>query len=229
MATASFQEVFPGVYRMGRELATVSLAPGTKVYGEKVLKGAGGREYRFWNPFRSKLAAALQSGLKQLPITPGSTVLYLGASTGTTPSHVSDIVGPEGLVLCVEFAKRSMMDLVQVCEHRPNMVPLLSDARMPGSYLGAVEEEAGGQVDCIYEDVADAEQVRIMLSNSQAYLRDGGYAMLCVKARSIDAVKDPREIFPKVVAELEPSFQILQKIALEPYDKDHIFLLMRKR
>ena len=51
-------------------------------------------EYRVWNPFRSKLAAAILGGVDQIHMPPGSKVLYLGAASGTTVSHVSDIVGP---------------------------------------------------------------------------------------------------------------------------------------
>lgn len=51
-------------------------------------------EYRVWNPFRSKLGAAILSGVDNIHMPPGSKVLYLGAASGTTVSHVSDIVGP---------------------------------------------------------------------------------------------------------------------------------------
>ena len=51
-------------------------------------------EYRVWNPFRSKLAAAILGGIDQIHIKPAAKVLYLGAASGTTVSHVADIVGP---------------------------------------------------------------------------------------------------------------------------------------
>ncbi len=51
-------------------------------------------EYRVWNPFRSKIAAAILGGVDSIWIKPGTKVLYLGAASGTTVSHVSDIVGP---------------------------------------------------------------------------------------------------------------------------------------
>ena len=51
-------------------------------------------EYRAWNPFRSKLAAAIVGGIEHIHMKPGSKVLYLGAASGTTVSHVSDLVGP---------------------------------------------------------------------------------------------------------------------------------------
>jgi len=62
--------------------------------------------YRVWNPFRSKLAAAILGGVDKIHIAPGSKVLYIGAAAGTTVSHVSDIVGPTGCVYAVEFAHR---------------------------------------------------------------------------------------------------------------------------
>ncbi len=47
-----------------------------------------------WNPFRSKLAASIVGGIEQIYMKPGSKVLYLGGASGTTVSHVADLVGP---------------------------------------------------------------------------------------------------------------------------------------
>ena len=47
-----------------------------------------------WNPFRSKLAASIVGGIEAIYMKPGSKVLYLGAASGTTVSHVADLVGP---------------------------------------------------------------------------------------------------------------------------------------
>lgn len=66
------------------------------VKGEKV-------EYRVWNPFRSKLAAAILGGIDKIHMDPGSKVLYLGAASGTSVSHVADIVGP----VSIAYAKIS--------------------------------------------------------------------------------------------------------------------------
>ncbi|PON74099.1 Fibrillarin [Parasponia andersonii] len=79
-------------------LVTKNLVPGEAVYGEKrvsVQNEDGSKiEYRVWNPFRSKLAAAILGGVDEIWIKPGARVLYLGAASGTTVSHVSDVVGP---------------------------------------------------------------------------------------------------------------------------------------
>ncbi len=82
--------------RKGRRksIFTRNLVPGKKVYDERLIKDKG-VELREWNPRKSKLAAAIMKGVREIGIKPGSKVLYLGASTGTTPSHVSDIFGKE--------------------------------------------------------------------------------------------------------------------------------------
>lgn len=90
-----------GVFSERGRIYTLSADPGRRVYGERLVESSG-REYREWSPFRSKLSAYISNGGRSVPIVSGSTVMYLGASSGTTPSHVSDIVG-NGKVVCVEF------------------------------------------------------------------------------------------------------------------------------
>jgi fibrillarin-like pre-rRNA processing protein len=213
---------FEGVYIIDGKLATKSIAPGTRVYGEKLV-GKDGAEYRMWDLFRSKLAAAIHKGLKELPIKPGSVVLYLGASSGTTPSHVADIVGESGMVFCIEFSPRSMRDLINVCEARPNMVPMLADARKPDEYAEV------GEADVIYQDVAQPDQASILIKNSEKFLKPKGYALIAVKSQSIDVTVRPKETFDAVKKELSQHFRILQEIELSPFDKDHLFLLLQKK
>ncbi|KAK6055728.1 rRNA 2'-O-methyltransferase fibrillarin domain protein, partial [Cooperia oncophora] len=118
-------------------LATKNMVVGESVYGEKrvsVEEGTEKIEYRVWNPFRSKLAAAMMAGLENVHVKPGTKLLYLGAASGTTVSHCSDIVGPEGIVYAVEFSHRSGRDLLNVAKKRPNIVPIVEDARHPHKY-----------------------------------------------------------------------------------------------
>ena len=223
---SSIQELFPGIYRLDGKLATKNFAPGTRVYGEK-LERVKNVEYRQWDLYRSKLAGAISKGLSRVPIVPGSLVLYLGASTGTTPSHVSDIVGEEGAVFAVEFAQRSMRDLLNVCQKRPNMLPIFGDARLPVHYA---EHLQGNKVDVIYQDVAQPDQAEILVRNANMFLKSGGHAMLCIKSQSIDVTQDPVVTYKQTIAKLEVGgFETLQTIILDPYDKDHMFWSGRKK
>jgi fibrillarin-like pre-rRNA processing protein len=176
-----------------------------------------------WNPYRSKLAAAIMNGLKSCPLNESSNVLYLGASTGTTVSHVSDIAA-KGRVYAVEFSEVSMRKLIELAKSRENITPLLQDARRPEDYQYLV-----GDVDMVYQDVAQPDQSDILLKNARLFLRPGDYAILCIKARSIDTVKEPTEVFKEERKELGKNFEILEEINLVPYDKDHRLMLLRFR
>ena len=220
---------FPEIYWVTledgtRKLATKNFAPGKTVYGERLVKFKK-VEYRLWDPYRSKFAAALLKGLETVPIQPDHKVLYLGAASGTTASHVSDIVGDGGHVYCVEFASRSMRELVNnVCTFRYNMSPILADARLPERYSTLV-----GKVDNIYCDIAQPEQARVLADNSDLFLVDGGWVMLAVKAQSIDVTKEPSEIYEREINILKTrGFQVKEVVHLEPYDKAHVMIVAEK-
>ena len=203
-----------------KNIATLNLAKGTNVYGEKLIRQEGD-EYRLWDPFRSKLAAALKKGLKDMPIRNGSKVLYLGASTGTTVSHVSDIVGNSGIVFAVEPATRVARELIEnVASNRKNVVPIIEDARRPQSYFSVF-----GKVDVVYCDIAQPDQTDIAIANCAAYLKKSGIMLLVVKTRSIDVTMDPRAVVVQEAQRLERAgFSINQMINLEPFDKDHAMI-----
>jgi len=204
-------------------LATANLLPGERVYDEKLVESEG-VEFRLWNPNRSKLSAAILNGLKSLPIKPGSKILYLGAASGTTASHVSDLVGEDGLVLSVEHSKKPMENLFNLSLRRENMIPLFYDANHPLRYAALMEK-----VDVVYQDVAQKNQAEILEKNAGLYLKEGGFIMLAIKAKSIDSTKKTGEVIAGEIAKLKPSFKILEVINLEPYEKDHVMVVAEKR
>jgi fibrillarin-like pre-rRNA processing protein len=225
MVFMSVEERFPGVYLLGGKLATKNMVPGYRVYGEK-LATENGVEYRAWDLHRSKLAAAIHKGLREMHIVPGSSVLYLGASTGTTASHVSDIVGKDGVVYCVEFAQRSMRELLAVCERHENMMPVMGDARQPQEYG---EMLGGTKVDVIYQDVAQPDQDEIFINNSKAFLKKGGWGMIAIKSQSIDVTRQPRKVFEEFVARVGSEIEVADQIDLHPYDLEHLFITGKKK
>jgi fibrillarin-like pre-rRNA processing protein len=209
-----------GVFSDGDLLLTQNLVPGARVYGERLFDHEG-VEYREWVPSRSKLAAYMKKGGAHCPILRSSKVLYLGAASGTTASHVSDIV-LDGSVFCVEISQRSFRDLVTVCESRPNMVPILGDATRPDDLRFVVEGP-----DVLYQDVAQKDQAGIFLRNLEAFGISQG--MLVVKARSEDVTKEPRDIFRSVETQFQKAgFKVLEVVDLEPYEKDHAMVVVQR-
>lgn len=204
--------------------ATRNFTPGYRVYGERLFRW-GDAEYREWNMFRSKLAGALANGLVDQPIREGHRVLYLGAASGTTASHVSDIVGKAGRVYAVEFAPRVMRELLLVADVRRNIIPILADARKPGDYRHVVES-----VDGIYADIAQPTQAPVVIDNASFFLKPGGWILLAVKARSIDVTKEPSELYRKEIESLEVGgCEVIDVVHLEPYDKDHAMVYAKYR
>jgi fibrillarin-like pre-rRNA processing protein len=216
------RELFNGVYSIDNKLATKNLVKRKRVYGEQLVI-IDKIEYRLWNPYRSKLAAAIFNGLKNFNIEKGGTVLYIGAATGTTSSHVSDIISENGIEYCVELSERNMRDLIKVCEDRKNMLPILADAHHIESYAEIVEK-----CDAIYQDASAREQAAILKVNSR-FLKKGGLAYFVIKSQSIDISKKPKDVFKNELSILEDEFELIEKINLEPYDRLHMFAVLRKR
>ena len=214
------EEISPGVFILEvdgqKRLATRSddLVP---VYGERILEG-----YRLWDPFRSKLSALLLKGRSTRPVLArDAMVLYLGAATGTTVSHISDIVR-DGLVYAVEFSPRSMRDLVRLCERRKNIVPILADAAMPEEYAFLVES-----VDLVYQDVAQRNQAEIASRNCARYLKPGGDLILMLKTRSVDATASPQAVLQAEMKNMQ-GLDLLQVMDLLPFHKDHFAMQAKK-
>ena len=160
----------------------------------------GEAEYRVWNPRRSKLSAALLNGLSGMKLEEDSKVLYLGASTGTTVSHISDIL-TDGLIYAVEFSPVSMKKLARLAEKRSNILPILADATKP----------------------------ELFMKNMDLFLKEDGQGLITIKARSIDVVQKPKKIFKDESAKIkQQGYSILEKIKLEPYEKDHMAFLVEK-
>ena len=188
---------------------------GQPVYGEPT-----DGEWRLWDAGRSKLGAMLELDM-DISLSGGESVLYLGAASGTTVSHVADFAGP---TYAVEFAPRPVRDLVGVAEARPNLFPLLKDARKPETYAHIVERD----LDFLVQDVATRGQARVAVDNAQ-FLADDGLLCLAVKARSEDVTADPETVFEGVREALVDAYHVVDSQRLEPFHDDHLGIVATKR
>ena len=209
------------VFLKDNQLATRNLTPGISVYGEELIEEYV--KYRLWNPRRSKLAAAILNGLNNLDIEKDFKVLYLGASTGTTVSHISDIAY-KGKIFAVEFSPVTAKKLTRLARQRPNVYPILGDATKPREYMNIIEN-----VDLVYCDVAQPTQTDLFMRNMDLFAKEDALGLIMIKARSIDVVQKPKKIFRQEETKLkEKGFNIIEKVKLEPYEKDHIAFLVKK-
>ncbi|MFB6143951.1 MAG: fibrillarin-like rRNA/tRNA 2'-O-methyltransferase [Candidatus Nanohaloarchaea archaeon] len=214
------EEIQPGIFRQGDKLFTEA-AVDENVYGEQ-LRQVDGETFRQWKPSRSKAGAAVMKDV-DLGIEHESEILYLGAASGTTVSHFSDIAD-DGFIVAVEYSETVIQDLVKLAEQRENIAPVLGDARKPEGYSEYIDK-----VDIVFQDISQRDQASIFLRNVERFLDEDGTALLAVKAQSISSTQNPEEVFEEVKEELSGELEIVEETRLEPYETDHLFLKMKKK
>lgn len=218
------KKIFEGIFFHNGEFLTKNLVPGDRVYGEKLIT-VEGEEYRVWDYTRSKPAAGLKNKLKNFPLKEGTKVLYLGIASGTTASHFSDVVGRDGIIYGVDISERVLRQLIPVAEKRENIAPILGDTRKPEEYESLILEK----VDFVFEDVASDDQIKILIRNCDKFLKSGGFAMIAIKSQSIDVTRKPQEVYKEALDELKNHFEILEKVELDPYEKHHLLVVLKKK
>jgi len=217
------QQLFDGIYSDGKKIYTKNLLIGRRVYGEKLVT-QDNIEYREWDAYRSKYGAGIKNGLAQSIFSNGATVIYLGSAEGTTVSHVSDIVGETGAVFCIDVSEIAMNKLAKLAESRENLYPILSDAQLTDNYKEYFEDKA----DAMFQDISQRNQADIFIRNAQ-FLKKGALAALALKTRSISQSEAKEDILIAEKKILEKEFEIVQTIRLEPYEKHHYLILMKKK
>jgi len=207
------KKVFEGVYRDRNRIYTLNLTPGKKVYNERLIR-VGGKEYRSWNPYRSKMAAFILKGMKHFPFRKDTKLLYLGVASGTTASHFSDII-THGIIYGVDIAFKPMKNFVRISQDRKNLFPVIANASRPEEYNAIVD-----RADVLYQDIAQRNQLEIFIKNMEWFgIREG---IIMVKARSIDISMKPDAVFKVVKKNLTEMYEIVEAIKLSPYAKDHM-------
>jgi len=213
---------WPEVWREGRDLFTRNGEPGVKVYGES-LRSVDGVEYRLWDPWRSKLAALLVQGAPPELLTPPGQVLYLGGAHGTTASHLSDL-WPGASLFVVEKSPSSFASLLALARRRTNLWPILADAQLPERYRADV-----GEVDLLYQDVAQRDQVRIFRENAEACLAETGRGILMLKVRSVTQRRPAEAVVRESRTGLERAgFAIDGQWPLAPFAREHVALAVHR-
>lgn len=206
------------------KLYSKNLIPGTQVYGERIIEYRG-IEYREWDPYRSKLAALILENPITNFLRDDLKCLYLGASSGTTISHLSDII-TNGVIYGVEFAERSIRQLIQNVSIRANIIPILGDARHPENYIKSIFTD----IDLIYQDVSQPNQADIAIANSNYYLNDTGILVLAIKSQSIDSIAKSEKIYEQEKRSLEKArYEIIETSNIHKYAANHIILIVKKK
>jgi fibrillarin-like pre-rRNA processing protein len=219
-----FYNVYISGSRGKLRLFTKNLDKGNRTYGEKLVISKG-IEYREWDPYRSKLAALLLENPGINMFSEDLNCLYLGASSGTTISHLSDIV-ISGVIYGVEFAERSIRQLIQNTSRRKNIIPILEDARFPQNYARSIFST----IDLIYQDISQPNQAEIAVDNCNYYLKNDGLLILAIKSQSIDSVQKSEVVYAQEKKVLEKgNYEVVERVNIHKYAANHIILIVKRK
>lgn len=210
------------VFQENGKLFTRNISKGASF--EERVKTQKNEQYRQWDPSRSKLAAMIKKGCQNIFIRENQTILYLGIAHGYTASFVSDMIGKRGYIFGIDPAPRVMRDCYFLAQKRKNIIPILEDANHPKNYLDKIS-----QVDIVYQDIAQKNQAEIFIKNINFFLKEGGYGLLAVKAKSIDISKPSHHIFKQVREKIDKHLTVVDFKTLEPYQKDHCMIICKKK
>ncbi|MGP8077780.1 MAG: fibrillarin-like rRNA/tRNA 2'-O-methyltransferase [Thermoplasmata archaeon] len=201
------------------ELWTEAVGELPPVYGEGWIE-RDGRRFRRFEPARSKLAAGIAAGWSGPIPRPGERWLYLGAASGTTASHVADLVGPSGSVYAVERSLRPFARLLATSARWPSLLPILGDARDPGSYADLVPVVHG-----VYADVAQPDQVEIVQRNAELLLSgDGAALLMALKTASMGRDLSAIRHLEGAESSLADGVDLERGVRLEPFHRGHYLI-----
>ena len=214
--------IFWVTVRNEKKLATLSNLSTNQDYKENLVE-MNGKQYSIWNPYMSKLAAAIINGMEIFPILKKTKILYLDPTSEKTIKHISDIVGINGKIFVVRnIMKNSKNFLEQIAKNRSNIFTIIPDKTNPARLTGMTE-----MVDVIYIDIAEHNQTEIAIQNCKNHLRIGGFLMLIVPTKNIDFTSNPSKKNQEERKKLQTSFDIIQEINLTDFFKEYSMVIAK--
>jgi len=205
-----------------KKLATLNNAGINEAYNEKLTE-INGKQYNVWNPYTSKLAAAIVNGMEIFPILKKTKVLYLNGTIEKTLSHISDIIGVNGKIFILrDINENSKNFLENVMNDRTNVFTITRDNGDPAKFSSKSE-----MVNVVYVDITQHNETEVAIQNCKRYLRDGGFLMLVVPTKKIDFVNNPNGQNLEEIQKLQSSFEIIQQINLTDFFKEHSMIIAK--
>ncbi|KAK1358838.1 hypothetical protein POM88_043312 [Heracleum sosnowskyi] len=201
-------------------VCTKNLVPGEALYGEELIyiqnEDGTDIEYRVWNPLKSKLAAAIMCGVKNICVKPGAHVLYIGDVCEITVTYLSDLVGSDGLVYVVGISDV----VVNMVEKRPNVITIIEKPNLCCNYRMVL-----GMVDVIFANVVNPivspHEAHWIVNNARFYLRAGGHYMISTQANNINSTSQG------ILAnnDFQRQFNPIELVMLEPIVRETVMAI----
>jgi fibrillarin-like pre-rRNA processing protein len=178
-------------------------------------------EKRYWDPKKSKWKAAIERGMS-VDLKGNENILYLGASTGSTISHLSPRTS--GMIYSVEKSNVMAVNLVRLSEKVQNVLPLFCDAHDVDYIKEKIGEE---RIDILFCDIPSFDQVEILRKASEL-VKEDCKILFSLKTQSISQER-PENVKNRIRDELKKYFKIQGEVNLEPFQKKHFFFILQKK
>ena len=204
-----------------KKLATLNNAGINEAYNEKLTE-INGKQYNVWNPYTSKLAAAIVNGMEIFPILEKTKVLYLNTTIEKTLSHISDIIGMNGKIFVVrDMVENSKNFSEKVRNNRVNIFSITRENGVPARFSSTE------MVNVVYVDITQHNETEVAIQNCKNYLRNGGFLMLVVPTKKIDFINNPSKQNLEEMQKLQSSFEIIQQINLTDFFKEYSMIIAK--
>ncbi len=127
-------------------------------------------QYRNWNPFHSKLAAALFNGLEIFPFKPNSKIFYSDNSSNTTLNHLLDIIDSKGTIYLQKDNDMKIKNLKNV---------VIIDQGKNNTLYNHDQKET---FDVIYLDITNDKKLQTQILNHEMTLKKSGFLIIILNS-----------------------------------------------
>ena len=173
-------------------------------------------QYRNWNPFYSKLAAALFNGLEIFPFKFDSKIFYSDSSSTTTLNHLLDIIDSKGTIHLQKnnSAKIKNLKNVVIVDQEKNYTLSSNDPKE--------------SFDVIYLDIITNENLRTQILNHEKTLKNSGFLIIILN--KITKINDQsfRDQINNIIINSNSSLKLIQEINLSNFFKKSMMIIMQK-
>ena len=173
-------------------------------------------QYRNWNPFYSKLAAALFNGLEIFPFKSDSKIFYSDNSSNTTLNHLLDIIDSKGMIYLQKNNAAKIKNLKNV---------VIIDQEKNSTLFNHDRKET---FDVIYLDMTISENLQTQILNHEMTLKNLGFLIIILN--SISKINDYsfRNKINDVITNSSSSLQFIQEINLSGFFKNCMMVILQK-
>ena len=166
---------------------------------------------QIWNPYHSKLAAALFNGLEIFPFKSDSKILYYEKLQSSTLNHLNDIVKISGKIYAIKNSLDVIKSKTNITYIEPKNFDITNNIFQKENF------------DIIYFDIIDNHDLQTKILNYQHILKNLGFLILIINySNSIEISKSKQSLSSSWdVKSIKEKQKIFQRMGI-PLNSDEL-------